>query len=71
MKRIAADPNFASIGLMQSMLEQNGIRTVMRNQELSQLAGALPQGQVWPELWILNDDEYETARRLLNEIAES
>ncbi|MBT3376733.1 MAG: DUF2007 domain-containing protein [Lentisphaerae bacterium] len=69
MKKMATDIDFARIGLMQSALEESGIPTLMRNQELSQLAGALPQGQVWPELWILDDDDYEAAKSLLEDIA--
>ena len=68
MKMVASDTDSAKIGLMRSTLEANGIRALLRNQELSQLAGRLPPAQVWLEVWIIDDDDFEAAKRLIQEV---
>ena len=47
-------------------LEQAGIRCMIKNQRSSSLAGEIPFTEVFPKLWV-QDEDYDRARRLLEE----
>lgn len=64
MKLVYSHPNFAQVGLVRSLLENDGIPTVTRNQNLSPLAGEVPVFEVWPELWVAEED-FERAHNLI------
>ncbi len=48
-------------------LEQADIRCMIKNQRSSDLAGEVPFAEVFPELWVLQDQDYDRARQLLEE----
>jgi hypothetical protein len=48
-------------------LEQAGIPCMIKNQRSSGLAGEIPFTEVFPELWVLQDEEYDRACQLLEE----
>ena len=62
MKRVLSSPDSAQIGLAQSILEAAGIECEVRNDALSQAMWGMP---FIPELWVLRDEDYEEARRLI------
>jgi hypothetical protein len=51
----------------QSVLEEYGIKSQTRNILLSSLGGFLPPAEIYPELWVLEED-FEKASKLLAEI---
>jgi len=62
MKRVFSSPDGTQIGLAESILEAAGIACEFRNDAVSQ---AMPGMPFIPELWILHDEDYEEARRLV------
>jgi len=68
MKKIYTDTDIIKMGYYKSVLESNGIPVYIKNEALSGLAGAIPSGEVWPELWVMNDKNTEKAVSLLNGI---
>lgn len=56
MKRVYTHQNFAQVGLVRSLLEQERIPSITRNEHLSPLAGGLPTFETWPELWVADED---------------
>jgi hypothetical protein len=48
------------------MLESDGIRTFVKNLHQSSLIGEVPFAEVFPELWVLDDEQFEEAQRLLD-----
>ena len=53
-----------------AMLEGHGFRVHLKNEFGSNTAGAGPTGILGfslPELWLLDDDQFEDAHRLLND----
>jgi hypothetical protein len=64
MKRIFTSPISEQVGLMQSILNSNGIPCEIRNDTISQVMVGLPFA---PELWILRDKDYEEAVALVSE----
>lgn len=61
MKRIFTNRDPSRVGLFQSMLEESGIQTLIKNNNA-------PYKEGWPELWIVNDEEYETSVDLFREL---
>ena len=62
MKRVFSSPDSAEIGLVQSILDAAGIACEVRNDAVSQAMWGMP---FIPELWVLRDEDYEEARRLI------
>ena len=62
MKQVLSSPDSAQIGLAQSILEAAGIACEVRNDAVSQAMWGMP---FIPELWVLRDEDYDEARRLV------
>ncbi len=56
---------YSIVGHLQSLLETEGIATDFRNRDLTQLGGAVPMTEVWPELWVVNDEDADAAREII------
>ena len=55
------------MGLCESILTSNGIPAEIRNRGVSSLMGEIPFAEAFPELWVLNDEDYDRAIELLQE----
>ena len=62
MKKFFSSPDSPEIGLLRSMLDEAGIPCEVRNDHVS---AAMPWAPFYPELWLLNDDDYPRAGELL------
>lgn len=65
MKRLLSSVNIAEIGLLKSLLEEDGIACTTRNEHLSIAVGAVPVVECTPELWVLRDEDFEHAQKLV------
>lgn len=65
MKRIYSSHNHMLVVLMKEMLEAKGVRCLVKNELLAGAAGELPPIECWPELWIIDHDQYEWAQSLV------
>ncbi len=61
MKKIFTNMDQSRVGLHQSFLQESGIETLIKNKNA-------PYKQEWPELWVINDADYETALNLFKEL---
>jgi hypothetical protein len=52
MRKLCSCHDMIECDILKSRLESNGIRCVMKNELVAPLAGAVPFGDVWPELWV-------------------
>ena len=68
MKKIYTDTDIVKMGYYKSVLENNDIPSHIQNELLSGCMGAVPMGEVWPELWVINDEDFDKAVDLLKEI---
>ena len=71
MKRVYTSPNAAQCNLLRSLLESNGIPCLVRNETLSSLVGGVPFTEVWPELWVADESQFDEARRIVEEATEN
>ncbi len=67
MRKLFVSPNLVEVESLKDVLDQTGIRSWIKNQRGSSLAGEVPFAEVFPELWVLNDADYATAQRFLEE----
>lgn len=68
MKRVMSSELLAEIGHYRNILEQNGIRCMIKNEQLSGALGEVPVFECLPELWVLNDGDLSRAERLIEEL---
>jgi hypothetical protein len=61
MRKIYENADFTRVGYFQSILEEAGIPTFLKNLGASMGMGEIPFVEVYPELWIVNDVDYERA----------
>lgn len=67
MKQIFVSQHLFEVEMRKEQLEQAGIQCMIKNQRSSGLAGEIPFTEVFPELWVVQDEEYDRARRLLDD----
>ena len=67
MKKLTTSPSLVTINHYKNVLESEGIPSQIRNEFLGGIAGEMPLQEVWPELWILNEMDYDRAKQLIDE----
>ncbi len=65
MKKVYSSENSGMVGFLNDVLEHHAIPSVIRNQYLSGAAGEVSPFDSWPEIWVLNDDDYASAQQLI------
>ena len=68
MKRLTTAPNLALATLWADLLSHAGVSTSVQRQYASSISGEVPPDQTLPELWVLDGEQLERARRLLHEL---
>ncbi|MBS0180783.1 MAG: DUF2007 domain-containing protein [Nitrospira sp.] len=67
MKKLFVSQNLVEVESLKELLENNGIVCMIKNQRASSLAGEVPFAEVFPELWVINDEDIDRARDLMEE----
>ena len=65
MKLVYTHPNHIVVAQARSSIELAGIKCTLRNEYASGAIGELAPIDVWPELWVANDRDFERATLLL------
>ena len=68
MKRLTTAPNLALATLWADLLCGAGVPTTVQRAYASSIAGEVPPDQTLPELWVQDADQWQHARRLLDEL---
>lgn len=71
MKRIYSEPNPIFIYQIKDLLEEKGMPVIIKNEHLSGGVGELPPTEVWPELWVVNNEDKSPAKRVVDHFLES
>lgn len=66
MKKLTSADSLVTISHYKNLLESEGIPALVRNEHLGSILGEMPFQEVWPELWIRNDLDYDRALELLD-----
>ena len=65
MKKLTSAETLVLINHYANLLAAEGIRTEVRNQHLSSVMGEIPFFETWPQLWVVNDLDYDRAKQLI------
>jgi hypothetical protein len=65
MVKFMVSQSLVEIEAVRSRLEDEGISCFIKNQHASSLAGEVPFSEVFPELWLAEDDDLPKAQELL------
>ena len=65
MKKIFEHMEYARVGHYEAILESEGIPTLVKNLGASVGTGEIPFTEIFPELWVVNDEDYDRALHLL------
>jgi len=66
MKKLTSAESLITINHYKNLLAAEGIETQIRNQHLGSIMGEVPFFETWPQLWIVNDLDYDRAVQLLD-----
>jgi len=69
MKKLTTSESSVTINHWKNLLESEGISCELRNEHLGSIMGEMPFMEVWPQLWIVNDLDFDRARQLLSDDA--
>jgi hypothetical protein len=64
MKKLYSSQDRVTLYLLQAALEGRGIICFIKN-ENPPLAGEIPPMIAWPELWSMDDEQYEQAKTII------
>lgn len=53
------------VGFLGDVLEHHAISNVIKNQYLSGAAGEVSPFDSWPEIWVVQDEDYASAKQLI------
>ena len=67
MKRVSFHNSLVDAAHFKNLLEQAGVRCVIKNAQLSGGLGDIPFLECSPEVWVLDERDLPAAERLLNE----
>ena len=66
MKKLTSAPTLVTIHHYKNLLAAEGIATVIRNEHLGAVLGEMPFAETWPQLWVVNDLNYDRAGQLIS-----
>ena len=67
MKLIYTHPNIAVLAQIHSLIERAGIECAVHNEYASGALGELAPINAWPEVWIINDRDFERSSLIIEE----
>jgi hypothetical protein len=74
LKKVTSADSLLTINHYKNLLVSEGIPAFIRNEHLGSIIGEMPFQEVWPQLWVENDLDYDRAVQLIdaaNVISES
>jgi hypothetical protein len=67
VKKVTTSESIITINHYKNLLESEGIAAFLRNQHLGSIVGEMPFQEVWPELWVKDDLDYDRAVQLISD----
>jgi len=68
MKRVYAAEHGLMTERIKDILEEEGIVCMIKNLNLSGGMGEIPQIECWPEVWVLEDEYYDRASSIVEDL---
>ena len=67
MKKLYVSQSLIDVESRKELLDQGEIPCTIKNQRSNMLGGEVPFVEVFPELWVLQDEDFEQAQKLLKD----
>ena len=67
MKKLYVSQSLIDVESRKELLDQAQIPATIKNQRSAMLGGEVPFVEVFPELWVLKDEDFERAQTLLDD----
>lgn len=58
-------------GYIMSLLESCNINCIIKNQLLAGAIGEIPPIECWPEVWIMDDEDYDDAMEIVDSVIQN
>ena len=68
MKKLTSSESLITINHYKNVLASEGIRCEVRNEHLGSIMGEVPFFETWPQLWVVNDLDFDRAQQLIEAI---
>lgn len=66
MKKVTTADSVITINHYKNLLTSEGIAAFVKNEHFGSIMGEVPFQEVWPELWVKNDLDYDRALQLID-----
>ena len=66
MKKVTSADSLITINHYKNILISEGIPAFLKNEHLGGIIGEMPFQEVWPELWVEKDLDYDRALQLID-----
>jgi len=66
VKKLTSSESIITINHFKNVLASEDIPCQIRNEHLGSIVGEMPFIEVWPELWVINDLDYDRAKQLID-----
>ncbi len=66
MKKVTTADSIITINHYKNLLTSEGITAFVKNEHLGSIIGEMPFQDVWPELWVKNDLDFDRAQQLID-----
>ena len=67
MKKVTSSDSLVTINHYRNVLVSEGIPAFLKNEHFASIMGEVPFQEVWPELWVENDLDYDRALQLIDD----
>jgi len=68
MRKVYYDQDATMVNYYAELLEGEGLKVMVKNLEAQFAAGEVPFQTVYPEVWVMNDEDYDRAVELIREM---
>jgi len=65
MKKLTSAETIVTITHYKNLLASEGVPTEIRNQHLGGVMGEIPVFETWPQLWVIDDRDFDRATQLI------
>ena len=65
MKLIYTNENRIMVMNVRNVLNNNGYQVIVNNEFASSASGGLAPFDTWPEVWLLKDEDFEEAKKVI------
>jgi len=66
VKKVYSADTLIASGYIKNLLESCNIDCMIKNLNLGGAIGEIPPIECWPEVWIINDEDYAEATNIIN-----